>query len=293
MLNTITRTAPAKVNLCLRIVGRRADGYHLLDSIFAGIDLSDRVEISAVRTTGATHVSIACDYAGVPRDETNIAGRAARSLLRHCGISARVDILIEKRIPPGAGLGGGSSNAATVLVALAEMLGLDLSHRELASLALPLGADVPFFLTGGCARVRGIGEHIDPIPGWPEHELVVAIAPVAVSTAWAFRNYAAGYASSPEEPARMAASAVLDPALMRNDLEAVVLEAYPEIAAAKRGLVAAGAATAVMSGSGAAVVGWCPPGVSARAVCDAFAAAHPSMTVHHTRILSSMRPSIG
>ncbi len=286
MLTTITRTAPAKVNLCLRVVGRRADGYHLLDSIFAAVDLRDRVTISAARTTSATRISIACDYPGVPTDDTNLAARAARSLLDYRGVSARVEIAIAKRVPPGAGLGGGSSNAAAVLVGLAEALTLDLSMREFASLALPLGADVPFFLTGGCARVRGIGEDIAPIPGWPGRELVIAIPRASVSTTWAFRRYAAGYASDPEEPVRMAASRSLDPALMRNDLEQVVLDAYPEIAAAKRNLLAAGAHAAVMSGSGAAVVGLCPPGVSAQLVRDTFAAAHPDVIAHRSRILS-------
>ncbi len=285
MFTTITRTAPAKVNLCLRIVGRRGDGYHLLDSIFAAIDLADRLTISVTPTPATMDVSVACDYPGVPTDETNLAARAARALLTRCNVSARVRITIEKRIPPGAGLGGGSSDAATILSALSDLLKLRLPGHELAALALPIGADVPFFLSGGCARVRGIGERIDPIPGWPGHELLIALPPVVVSTAWAFRSYAGGYTPDPEEPARLATSEHLEPPLMRNDLESVVLGAHPEVAEAKRGLLAAGAAAAVMSGSGAAVVGLCLPGASVRAVRDAFAAAHPAMIVHQSRIL--------
>ncbi|MEB2284130.1 MAG: 4-(cytidine 5'-diphospho)-2-C-methyl-D-erythritol kinase [Myxococcales bacterium] len=293
VLTTITRTTPAKVNLCLRIVGRRSDGYHLLDSIFAAIDLSDRLTISAARTRDATDVEVACDHPQVPADETNLAARAARALLERCEVAARVRITIEKHVPPGAGLGGGSSNAATVLTALRDMLSLNIGPGELAELALSLGADVPFFLTGGCARVRGIGERVDPIAGWPNRELVVALPPVAVSTAWAFHHYRGGYASDPVEPARMAAGERLDPALMRNDLESVVLAAYPEVAIAKSGLLAAGAAATVMSGSGAAVLGLSPPGSSARVIRDAFAAAHPSMAVHSCRILTASGSPIG
>lgn len=292
MLTTITRTAPAKVNLCLRVVGRRADGYHLLDSIFAAVDLHDRLTISVARTRGATNVTVTCDYAGVPNDETNLASRAARVLLERCNIAADVRITIEKCIPPGAGLGGGSSNAATVLTALHDLLDLRVAENDLAALALSLGADVPFFLVGGCARVRGIGERIDPIPGWPGHELVVALPPVAVSTAWAFRSYGGGYTPNPAEPALMSASERIEPAHMRNDLEPVVRDAYPEIAATSRGLLTAGATATVMSGSGAAVVGLCPSGAT-RAVRAAFAAAHPGTVVYETRILPPGGPLIG
>jgi len=176
-----------------------------------------------------------------------------------------------------------------VLLALNEITGARLSHAELSKIALSLGADVPFFLTGGCARVRGIGERIEPIPGWPGHELVVVLPPLSVSTAWAFRNYRAELHPEADEPARLAGSARLEAPWLCNDLEAVVLSAYPEIAIVKGALLAAGAAAAVMSGSGAAVVGVCPPTMSADRVCAAFAAAQPRMPAHRVRILSAPR----
>lgn len=287
VLTTITRTAPAKVNLCLRIVGRRPDGYHLLDSVFASVDLRDRVTVAVAPTHAPTEIAVTCAYPGVPTDDSNLAARAARLLLTTRNVAARVRITLEKHVPPGAGLGGGSSNAATVLTALNDALDFGLSRRELANLALSLGADVPFFLTGGCARVRGIGEIVEPIAGWPGHELVIAIPPVAVSTTWAFRHYAGGYKAQAEEPARMASSRRLDPALMRNDLEQVVLDTYPQIADVKHGLRRAGAAATVMSGSGASVVALCPPSVSARSVRDAFAASHPDVATHCARILAA------
>src|SRR5580765_4157701 len=146
---TVMCSAPAKINLCLRVTGRRANGYHLLDSIFAAIDLYDRLTISAMRApTGDTRIAVSCAYPGVPNDATNLAARAAHALLAECEAGADVDIAIEKEIPPGAGLGGGSSDAAAVLQSLNTMLGLDVPARRLADLALALGADIPFFLTG-------------------------------------------------------------------------------------------------------------------------------------------------
>jgi 4-diphosphocytidyl-2-C-methyl-D-erythritol kinase len=285
--STVTCIAAAKVNLCLRVTGRRTDGYHLLDSIFAAIDFSDRLVISATapRPRTAARVRVSCDYPGVPNDASNLAARAAYALLAECGVDADVDIVIDKRIPPGAGLGGGSSNAAAVLRGLSALLALPVTDRRLAELALALGADVPFFLTGGCARVRGIGEQIEPIRGWPGQRLIVALPPVAVSTAWAFRAYAAGFEPHPEEPARLADAVQLDATLMRNDLEAVVLAAHPEVARTKRGLLEAGALAAVMSGSGAAVVAVAPPAIDPLVVLAAFREALPDVPAQCVRIL--------
>jgi len=291
--STTTCIAPAKVNLCLRVTGRRDDGYHLLDSVFVAIDFSDEITITIrpPQTRGASQISVSCDCPDVPNDATNLAARAARTLLAETGLDADVAITIVKRIPPGAGLGGGSSNAASVLRAVDTVLGLDIAERRLAELALTLGADVPFFLTGGCARVRGIGEQVEAIPGWPGRSLVLALPPVAVSTAWAFRAYAAQPKPRPGDrrsvfpAARLAAACEVLPELLENDLESVVLPAHPAVACAKRGLLDAGAAAAVMSGSGAAVVGLVPPGAAARALAASFAARHPEIPVHCVRIL--------
>ena len=293
---TTTRTAPAKVNLCLRVVGRRSDGYHLLDSIFAAIDFEDHITFSVAPVSdrhGQSTVTLSCDYPGVPTDETNLATRAATAFLHATNEHARVHISIDKRIPPGAGLGGGSSNAATVLSTLNELAASPLSRAKLAEVALSLGADVPFFLTGGCARVRGIGEAIAPIPGWPGHELIIAIPPVAVSTAWAFRNHRADLDGEAHEPERLAVSRELDPALLRNDLERVVLPAYPEVAATKSALLSAGAAAAVMSGSGSAVLAICAPNVSADRVRDVFSKTLPGTPAHVVRVVSSYVSPIG
>ncbi|MEO6027686.1 MAG: 4-(cytidine 5'-diphospho)-2-C-methyl-D-erythritol kinase [Candidatus Binatia bacterium] len=283
---TSTCDSPAKVNLCLCIVGRRADGYHLLDSIFAAIDLIDRVTITIANVSSqrGTSVAVHCAVPGVPTDATNLVARAATALLDDCGIGADLTIGIDKRIPPGSGLGGGSSNAATVLRALVHMLDLRVTPPRLGELALSLGADVPFFLTGGCARVRGVGEQVDPIPGWPGRGLVVALPPIAVSTAWAFSRYSAGFSTDPSEPERLACAPEPTAPLLRNDLETVVLPAYPALGDLKRSFLEAGAPAAVMSGSGAAVIGLVPPGTTSEDFAQALQARHPSTRFHGTRI---------
>ncbi len=281
---TATWDSPAKVNLCLRIVGKRADGYHLLDSIFAAIDLRDRivVDVCDLAAHRPTRVTMRCTYPGVPCDATNLAARAAEAVLRAAGVGADVSIDIEKRIPPGAGLGGGSSNAATVLHGLNRGARLGLADARLHEIALALGADVPFFLTGGCARVRGIGERVDPIRGWPGVPVVVALPAEAISTAWAFRAYAGGATSDGDTARRLAASDRLLPELLVNDLEPAVLPAHPAVAHAKRTVLAAGASAAVMSGSGSAILGIAP---DPEAVTARFRALAPDTAVHCVRIL--------
>jgi 4-diphosphocytidyl-2-C-methyl-D-erythritol kinase len=282
--STIWRS-PAKVNLCLRVVGRRRDGYHLLDSVFAPIDLCDElaVTIDDVAPGAPTRIDVRCDRAGVPEDASNLAARAAAVLLAERGLGATVRIAITKMIPPGTGLGGGSGNAATVLRGLNAWLGLDLAPARLAELALGLGADVPFFLVGAAARVQGIGEIVEEIADFRELALVVAIPPVAVSTVWAFRAFAE-LVPSPraggDEAARLAAGAMPSQALLVNDLERVVLPAFPAIAELKQRLLAAGAQGAVMSGSGSAVLGLATSHAAAERLADDVRASDPQVAVH-------------
>ena len=278
--------SPAKVNLCLRVVGRRSDGYHLLDSIFVPVDLCDRIEVEVadVRAGGEASVEVRCEFPGVPQDDRNLAARAARAVLAERGLAAHVRLVIEKTIPPGAGLGGGSSNAATVLRGLDAMLGLALPTARLGELALALGADVPFFLCGGAARVRGIGEDVQPIPGWADLHLVVAIPPVEIATAWVFQRFAAGVGESipgaADEPMRLAGGAALSNGLLVNDLERVVLPAFPIVAELKSRLLDAGATAAVMSGSGSAVIGLASSAESAARIASAVGRAQQDVRIH-------------
>ncbi len=278
--------SPAKVNICLRVVGRRADGYHLLDSIFLPIDLCDDVHITVadIRARAPTSIDVRTNDPSVPTDETNLAVRAVRALFDECGIGAVVSVDLHKRIPTGAGLGGGSGNAATVLHGLNGLLALGLSTTDLQGLALRLGADVPFFLAGSPARVRGVGERIEALEHWPAIWLVVVVPPIQVPTPWAFDRYREAVpvcdAHGPSEAARLATGAVPDAALLVNDLERVVLPAFPEIAAVKTRLRDAGATATVMSGSGAAVVGLAPTAAVADDIAATLGREWPQSLVH-------------
>ena len=167
-----------------------------------------------------------------------------------------------------------------------ELLALGVPARRLAELALHLGADVPYFLTCRPARVRGIGEHVESLPRWAATALVIAIPPVSVPTAWAFRTFAKQPITPGDEPAALAAAGEVAPALLVNDLERVVLPAQPAVAALKRGLLAAGALGAVMSGSGSAVVGLASSAAHAADVAAAVRRSHADTGVHAVRVLT-------
>jgi len=282
--------SPAKVNLCLRVVGRRDDGYHLLDSIFVAIDLCDRItlEVADARPGGPSEIEVRCGHPGVPETTDNLAARAATALLADCGWGAHVRCTIDKTIPPGTGLGGGSGNAATVLLALNTLLGLRIPGARLRELGIRIGADVPFFLDGRPARVQGIGERMEPIPGWPALRLVVAIPRLGVETRWAFRAFAArGRIAPGDEAARLADGAAPTSDLLVNDLEQVVLPAFPTIAELKRRLLAAGATAAVMSGSGSAVVGIAASASAAERIAEEIRRRSPGTRAHALGVLGA------
>lgn len=173
--------APAKLNLFLHITGRRPDGYHLLQTVFQFIDFCDELKFN-VRDDG--DVRRITEVAGVAESQ-DLVVRAARLLQSETGTSAGVNIEINKRIPMGGGLGGGSSDAATTLVALNELWQTGLSAQQLAALGLTLGADIPVFVQGHCAWAEGVGEHLEPID-LPEPWYLVVIPPCHVSTAQLF-----------------------------------------------------------------------------------------------------------
>ncbi len=237
--------APAKVNLFLHVTGRRADGYHLLESLFALVDLADTVTL-ARRDDGA--IARAGDVPGVPEDE-DLAIRAARALRAATGTRFGATIAVDKRIPLGGGLGGGSSDAASVLLALNRLWGLGLAREELARIGVALGADVPFFVHGENALVRGIGEEIAPV-SLPRQWLALVFPGVAVPTAAVF--------SAPELTRTTPSGKmnVFSVGYGRNDLEPVAASRHPEVAAALVALRRA-AGDARMSGSGSSVFAAC------------------------------------
>ena len=245
----------AKINRHLQVVGRRADGYHELRTLFQTISLADRLEIELVDQPG---IRLEVHGAALDAGPTNLAQRAASGFLERWAPARGVALRLEKRIPLGGGLGGGSSNAATVLWALQELLGAPAPASELWALARELGADVPFFLLGGSALGFGRGDELGALPDLPEEELWLAIPPVAVPTARVF----AALGGLTGEPlafsilrlAQGEPAAAPGPLTGRNDLEAAVMQLYPEIAAAKADLESAGASEVRLSGSGATLV---------------------------------------
>jgi 4-diphosphocytidyl-2-C-methyl-D-erythritol kinase len=240
---TLTCPAPAKLNLFLHVTGRRADGYHLLQTLFRFIDLHDTLHFS-LRADGAVRRTNAVE--GVA-EEQDLCVRAARLLQAETGCASGVDITVEKRIPMGGGLGGGSSDAATTLIALNRLWSLGLPRAQLMRLGLRLGADVPVFVFGENAFAEGVGEELQAFP-LPEAWYVVLFPPVHVPTAEIFSH---------PELTRDSVSITMRALLserkqqLRNDLQSVVCSLYPEVASYMASLSDYGAA--MMTGSGACV----------------------------------------
>jgi 4-diphosphocytidyl-2-C-methyl-D-erythritol kinase len=212
--------APAKLNLFLHVTGRRADGYHTLQTLFQMLDWGDDV---AIRITSSPAVSRAGANYDVPPDE-DLAIRAARLLQQASGCRLGAEIQVTKRIPMGSGLGGGSSNAATVLAVLNRLWGCGLDSRELAALGLRLGADVPVFLLGHTALAEGVGEKLEAVSLGTRHYVLV-LPEIPISTATVF--------SDPElrRDSPLISVAEAQAGAGRNDCEAVVLKRFPEMAA--------------------------------------------------------------
>lgn len=247
--------APAKLNLSLRIVGRRSDGYHLLDSRVVPIDVFDLLEVRA-REAERTWVRVSPGIAGLPPRQ-NLAARAARLFVTSLPFAAVVDIRLIKGIPVGAGLGGGSSDAAAVLLALNRLFRRRLSRAVLARWGLGLGADVPFFVHGSPARVRGVGERIEPRPLRVSGTLVLAFAGFPLATERVYRKYDASLTTSGRVSSIRASIRERAPQQhsFTNDLEAAAMTIHPGVRRLKERLLALGATGASMTGSGSAVFG--------------------------------------
>jgi len=252
MNSTVRCLAPAKINLCLHVLGRRPDGYHELSMVMQRISLYDRLELTLTDEPG---VRVVCPGVELPPAGENIAARAARRLLALAGDRCGVDIVIDKQIPVAAGLGGGSSDAASVLMGLNEMLALGMDCDTLMREGGRLGADVPFFVFGADAWATGIGDVLERVEGLPPVWYVLVNPGLAVSTAWVYQNL--GLTSNIEAARLPRFSRTVEGlvGLLHNDLERVTIGRYPQVAAVKEALVASGAAGVLMSGSGPTVFG--------------------------------------
>ena len=242
--------APAKINLFLHITGQRADGYHLLQTVFRLVDLYDTIKLKPTKDGIVKRVN---DVAGVPAEQ-DLCVRAANLLQQHTQCPLGVEILVEKHIPMGGGLGGGSSDAATVLLALNSLWQLNLSRKELMSLGLKLGADVPFFIFGKNAWAEGIGEQLTEI-NLRDSYYVVLNPKIHVSTAQIFANKQLTKNTNPmtmSDFSGMAKSTACNlSAEFINDLEKIVCSEYPAVLDCLNWLSQFGDAR--MSGSGASV----------------------------------------
>jgi 4-diphosphocytidyl-2-C-methyl-D-erythritol kinase len=233
--------APAKLNLFLHVTGRRPDGYHLLQTVFRFVDYGDALEI---RPRPDGRIELLAPLPGVPVEQ-DLCWRAARLLQTHAGCTQGADIRLIKRLPMGGGLGGGSSDAATVLMVLNRLWGLGLSRAVLQGLGLQLGADVPVFVYGQSAFAEGVGEVLQPMVLPPAAYVVLSPA-VAVSTAAIFAHRELTRDTPSLTIAGLAGGVLTD---THNDLEPLVVRLYPEVAAALHWL--GQYAVARMTGSGA------------------------------------------
>ncbi len=253
-----TLPAFAKINLGLRVLGRRADGYHELRTVFQTITLHDELTFTARKDA---RIELVCDSPDIPTDETNLVHRAAVALRAHYDLRAGARIELTKRIPAGGGLGGGSSDAAVALLALAHLWQVNTNGHELAELGAQLGADVPFFFTGGTALGTGRGTEISPLAERTKLCLLVVTPGVKIATADAYKALNAPALTKPNRPVKLpisrmeaaAARALADELI--NDFAPVVGRLQPEIARACAALLQGGARAAALSGSGASVYG--------------------------------------
>jgi 4-diphosphocytidyl-2-C-methyl-D-erythritol kinase len=250
-VNEITVNAPAKINLCLSVLGRRSDGYHEVEMLMQMVSLYDEVRVRLADRG----ISLTCDDPAVPSGDGNIAWKAAEAMLGRSGKSAGLHIYIKKNIPVAAGLGGGSSDAAAVLAAANMLLETGFDGAELARIGSGIGMDVPFFFQGPLALATGRGEivtRLDPLSNFP----VLLVNPgFEISTAWVYRNLNLRLTKK-KDCNKIAGLTVRNIAQnLHNDLETCIAPEYPVIQKIEDSLIAQGALGARMSGSGPTVFG--------------------------------------
>jgi 4-diphosphocytidyl-2-C-methyl-D-erythritol kinase len=251
-VNSITLKAPAKVNYLLDVIRRRPDGYHDLRMVMQRVDLCDEITISLTENPS---ISVSCDKSSVPGGPGNIAWKAANALLELTNRTQGTEISIVKNIPVAAGLGGGSSDAASVLMGMNEMLELGLSDQRLMEIGVTLGADVPFFIFKKTALAEGIGEALTIMPKLPAAWILLVNPGVHVSTAWVYKNLLLTNVGELNKLPDSYQDLRDVCSIFANDLESVTIPAFPVIAEIKNAMLQHGALGAMMSGSGPTVFG--------------------------------------
>ena len=259
MKKTISLDCPAKVNLSLDVVERRPDGYHNLETIMHTVNLRDKLTLT-MEESEQLSATLHTDNSLIPTSDDNLCIKAAKAFFEASGKTAKLTIELEKNIPVGAGLGGGSSDAAATLVGLNKLFDEPLSADDLCQIAATLGADVPFFIQGGCTLATGIGEILSPLPKLNDVIFVIAKPDYGISTPYVYKNLVLD-----ENTKHPNTKAVID-AIEKNDihalgkeamnvLETVVEKEYSEIGQYKTLMQEMGSIYALMSGSGSSVFG--------------------------------------
>ncbi len=251
-MSTLNLKAPAKVNYLLDVIRRRPDGYHELRMIMQRVNLCDDITLTLTESPGIT---VTCGKKGVPDGPGNIAWKAARVMLDLSGCGRGASIDITKNIPVAAGLGGGSSDAASVLTGMNQLLELNLSDQRLMEIGVTLGADVPFFIFARTALAEGIGEELRAMPEMPKAWILLVNPGVHVSTAWVYQNLRLTNEKVLAKVPEFFRTVEDVAALFSNDLESVTISAFPVIDEIKGRMLQLGAVGSMMSGSGPTVFG--------------------------------------
>jgi 4-diphosphocytidyl-2-C-methyl-D-erythritol kinase len=243
----------AKINLGLEITGKRADGYHCLRTIFQTIDVCDELQL---RENKKQKIILSGSNPDVQWDEKNTIARACRLIYENYHVSQGFDIKVKKNIPPGSGLGGGSANAAVMLLFLDQYFNLHIPLAEMTIMAAGLGADVPFFLVGGTMLGEGIGGSLSPLPEMTPRSIALFIPPLQVSTALIFSRFSLTKTAFPSKIELFLQKG--DFSILENELENVTFAIFPEIREIKKKMLQGGCDFVQMTGSGAAVFGFGP-----------------------------------
>ena len=260
---------PAKINLGLHIHGKREDGFHELETIFQMVSLYDDVELELL----SSGIKLECDTPGVPTDDTNLACKAALLLRQAYQVEGKgVSIRLKKNIPFGAGLGGGSGNAAGVLMGLNRLWNLKIEREKLSKLAAELGSDVPFFLTSPCALGMGRGEQLGSLKPCAKFQVLLVFPGFPVATSWVYQNLKLKLTKRENNISILRKNLSLSDitslgSRLYNDLEPVVIQRFPEVQVVKDELKAWGALGVLLSGSGSTVFGIFDDPEKARVAC--------------------------